>query len=659
MSAPPRLNLLDRAIAAFDPERGARRLKARTQIALGAMLGDGYNSSNGSSGAWTRKWNHGVRDSASDTLRALPTLRGQSRDLVRNQAYAASVIGTKVNRAVGTGLALSAQPQRQILGWDEDELREWKRIVHAEFSMFADSTECDIRNTLNFYDQQALVLRAMLESGDCFTVMPDGQRTATMPYALRLQVLEADRVGNPLAQSDTTAVAGGIRRTTHGAPAAYHVYDQHPGTMLLNAGNRYKGQWIEAVGSSGRRRILHHFAMLRPEQPRGVPDLAPVMELFKHLGTYTDAEIKAAVVSSFLTVFIENDSGNPAPVFGMNGTGAANADGSQQASADLELGPAAVLGLAKGEKPTVVDPTRPNPAFGPFVQAIVDQLGAGTLIGPEMLSKKYNTSYVAARAAFLDAWKHLLDLRTRIARTLCQPVYETWMAEAVAIGRVRAPGFFRDPLLRWAYTRSNWSGDSQGSINPAQEVKAYLDAIEGNLLSRERAEWELFGTDFNETYDTKKAERDRLKADDMLPAPKAGAPAPIAPEPDDATADPAKPKEPTPAEQATLNMTAAITALAAREQPAHSIHITTPPVEVQVTTPPITVEGHEINVTLPEGCIQLEATVQAPQVQVDVAVPEPVVTVNNVQQATRQLITRDAEGEMTEIVTTLLAPPAH
>jgi hypothetical protein len=68
-----------------------------------------------------------------------------------------------------------------------------------------------------------------------------------------------------------------------------------------------------------------------------------------------------------------------------------------------------------------------------------------------------------------------------------------------------------------------WTGDSQGSINPKDEVKAFVDAVDNRLVSRERAEWELFGSDWNESYDTKKSEHDRLKADDMLPVPKAGA----------------------------------------------------------------------------------------------------------------------------------------
>ena len=519
--------LLDRAITHVMPELGMRRLRARAQIAaFEAFNGDERRGSRG------RRGGRGIggADAATDTLWDLPELRRDSRELVRSHGIAASAINTNVTRAVGTGLALSAQPQRAVLGWTEDQARDWKARVQAEFSLWADSQECDLCSTGNFYDLQDLVLRSMLESGDSFTLLPDGERTATMPYALRLQVLEADRIGNEGGRQDTREQAGGIRFGTGGAPVEYYVYDHHPGSLLPGTTGYLKGQWYPRVGrQSGRRVMLHHFKQLRPEQPRGVPYLAPVMQLFQDLGVYSDAEIKAAVAAASIALLTETATGAPDPIASAaeGSTASTLPPGTDPTAIKLKSG--SVVGLLPGEKFESFNPGRPNPNFGGFVQAVLDQLGAGLFIGPEMLMKKYNTSYVAARAAFLDAWKHLLGMRTVVIRTFCQPVYETWLAEAVSIGRIAAPGFFADPLIRWAYTRATWTGDSQGSINPKDEVAAFTAAVDARLCTRERAEWELFGSDFNETYDTKKSEQDRLRTDGLLPEPKAGAAAPAQP----------------------------------------------------------------------------------------------------------------------------------
>jgi lambda family phage portal protein len=428
------------------------------------------------------------------------------------------------------------QPHLATLGWSPEQAQEWAAEVQAEFSLWADSPECDWYGELNFYQQQDLVTRSRLESGDCFTVLPDGNPTVTQPYALRLQVLEADRVGNPAGKADTAQVAGGVRRAEGGGVVTgFHVYHQHPGGLWLAAGgSQWAGDWIEPVGPSGRRRMLHHFKRLRPEQPRGVPYLAPVMGLFKLLGDYTDAEVKAAVISAWLTLVIETPTGAGLPqIFGLQQQGGAapQAGDNQAPTGNIEMGPGHTVSLAKGEKASVVNPGRPNPAFGPFVEAVLDQLGAGTFLGSEMLLKKFSTSYTAARAAFLDAYKHVLDVRNGTALDFCQPVVETWMAEAVYRGRIRAPGFFSDPRLRWAYTRAGWHGDSQGSLNPKDEVAAMRDAVDARLVTRERAQWELFGDSFAATYGAKKAEHDKLAADGMLPAPRAGAAAMPTPAP--------------------------------------------------------------------------------------------------------------------------------
>ncbi len=538
--------LYERALAKVSPSAALSRISDRARFSaistaaeaadrsIMALAGEGpadapegpYATTGGGLMGWFKRWSAGLRDAAGDTLPHLRELRAQSSDLMRKEAYARSALYTKANRAVGTGLALSAQPNLRVLGWSKEKTHEWRQLVQSEFSLFADSPECDWLGQSNFYDQQWLALLSTLERGDAFTVLPDAEPTPTMPYALRLQLIEADRCGNPLNAPDSVDVAGGVKRGRGGKPPAFFIYDRHPGAIVMGAPSLYSGQWIESVGESGRRRILHHVLMARPEQPRGVPDLAPVMALFKNLGRYTDAEIKAAIVSGFLTVLIETEGGNPAPVFGLQNPDPNNPAAAQVPPQPLELGPAAVLGLAKGEKPTLVDPTRPNPIFGVFVQAVVDQLGAGTLLGPEMLAKKYATSYVAARAAFLDAWTHIRMLRRKVVTTLCQPVYETWMAEAVIRRRIPAPGFFRDPLLRWAYTRAMWTGDSQGSINPKDEVAAFVSARDNRLITNERAAWELFGFDWNEVYPTMLAEHEQLKADGMLPVPKAGAAAP-------------------------------------------------------------------------------------------------------------------------------------
>ncbi|MFM2053613.1 MAG: hypothetical protein RL456_1650 [Pseudomonadota bacterium] len=519
-------NILDRLIGAISPELGARRLMARAAF---EAFSDNAESSKG--GAPTSplngRWRATPRSPNADIVRALPRQRGESRRLRATNPIAEGAIATNINRVVGTGLQPVPMPDLTILGWTEEQGAEWSSKWASLFSVWADSKECTLDGGQTFYERQALVLGSRLESGDCLTILPDGTPTQTQPFKLRLQTIEADRCGNPSGVIDSLTVVAGVRMNAlTGAPEAYHVYDVHPGSALLGAGSRVAsslaGRWYTAVGPSGRRRILHHFRPTRPEQARGVPYLAPVIQAIKDLGRYTEAEITAAVMSAFYTVFIEQEGGgSPAPVWGATPTTASNEPAPP--GPEVAMAPGAVIGLAKGEKVSIADPKRPNTAYEPFVMGILKLIGMGLGLPVELLVKSFNSSYSASKAALLDAWQHFRTERQWLVLSFCQPVYETLMAEAVADGRIAAPGFFTDPLLRWAYTRAAWHGDSQGSINPKDEVAAYRDAIDGRLMTHERAEWELFGSDWTRTFATKKREQDAMRDANMLPAPKAGA----------------------------------------------------------------------------------------------------------------------------------------
>ena len=84
-------------------------------------------------------------------------------------------------------------------------------------------------------------------------MLPAGKRTSSQPYALRLQSIEADRVGAPgLSDWQKRDEAGGVRfDATTGAPKAYHLYDEHPGAWYAGAGGYGKGVWVDRVGATG------------------------------------------------------------------------------------------------------------------------------------------------------------------------------------------------------------------------------------------------------------------------------------------------------------------------------------------------------------------------------------------------------------------------
>lgn len=526
-----RETILDRALSRVSPTIAARRLRSRLALAI---AGQWYG------GSTTRRsmtaWNPLTGSADADILFDLAKLRARSRDLERNNSIAAGAINTTVTNVVGTGLRLHSAIDRDILKLTDEAADAWEATVQAEWRLFFESRELDAARTLSGQEMADMVMRQTLLNGDVFVNLPRFSRPGS-PYTLKLQLIEADRVCNKSWETDTDELAGGIRRDSTGAPIEYHVLRQHPGTIRTDK-RSYQWDIFPAFGAkTGLPAMLHCFRPTRPGQSRGVPYLAPIMEPLKQLGRYTEAELDAAVIASMFTVFIETESGgNFLDITNTMGeTGATGTD------TDLKLAPGAILGLARGEKISIADPKRPNTAFDPFVLALMRQIGVALELPFEVLVKHFQSSYSAARAALLDAWKFFSARRVWLARAFYQSVYEVWMYEAVASGRISAPGYFTNPLIRMAYHQAEWIGPSPGQINPTDEVSAAEKRLTLGLSTRSEETAALTGGDFERNARQIKKEQAILKEIGLTNGQKAvnqaGAPpvnsAPPPPEPPD------------------------------------------------------------------------------------------------------------------------------
>ena len=249
----------------------------------------------------------------------------------------------------------------------------------------------------------------------------------------------------------------------------------------------------------GLPRVLHPYRKTRPGQSRGVPDLAPVIEMLKSMSNYTDNELHASVVASLLTVFVKSVSGSPNLSF-QQGAGSPQTD-SQINTDGLKLGSGSVVGLLPGEDIEIVDSKRPNTAAEAFINAMAEQVGVALELPKEVLLKHFTSSYSAARAALLEAWRYFNRMRTWLVDEYCQPVWEVVIAEAVATGRLQAPGFFTDPAIRQAYLKCKWTGDAPGHIDEGKAVDAATKRMAARLTSLEQETAAMTGGDWEENQE--------------------------------------------------------------------------------------------------------------------------------------------------------------
>lgn len=482
------MNLIDKAISVVSPERALKRNYARRKLEL---LNSGY--SNG--GASKRKksmlgWIFKGGSTKEDIDDNLDTLRQRSRDLYMNTPLATGSLKTIRTNVVGAGLRLNAQIDYEFLGLTEEEADEWEATAEREFELWSESLMCDAMQMHDFYELQQLAFLSFLMSGEVFALLPYRDNPQN-PYSLRVQLIEADRVCAPPGNNPN--IINGVELGKFGEVVAYHISKQHP--LALSSG---RNEWIriEKFGKkTGRQNVLHLMESERPEQRRGVPILAPVIESLKQLDRYTEAELMAALVSSLFTVFIETeDAENDGPPFADTIQEDEQVDSEDETS--YEMAPGSIIALSEGEKANVANPARNNASFDPFVTAICRQMGSALELPYELLLKHFTSSYSASRGALLEAWKMFKMRREWLAKRFCQPIYEEFLTEAILLGRIKAPGFLSDPMIRKAYSKAEWNGPSQGQLDPLKEVNAAIKRVENGFSTRTKETVELTGGDF-------------------------------------------------------------------------------------------------------------------------------------------------------------------
>ena len=517
-------NFRERALYAFSPKKGnelyqkrmAREAERRGETPesrknAGIQMAASYFGKHGASTTLNTMigWLVGGGGAEDDIDVHGALLRKRARDLFAGGGLARSGPNTLTTNVVGWGIKPKPKIDSELLNMTDEARDEWERNTLREFELWAESAMCDAERQQNFYGLQELAFLSMLVSGDCFALfgMKENKRT---PYQTTIRILEADRIGTPESggESNVTELDGGgriidgVEVDAEGAVVRYYIANRHP----LAESNSTELEYvpIEAFGTdTGYPNILHIMTRERPEQRRGVPFVAACIEYLKQFDRYLTAELAAQVVSAMLTAFIINDAD------GANVGLEDSVDEDEKVTdneLNLELRPGAIYDLPPGKKIDTVNPLRQNTAFQGFVDTFEILIGSGQNIPKEVLIHKYDSNYTASRSALLDFWKTVRVYRSKFNQMFNQQIWEMWLSEAVAIGRVEAPGFFDDPAIRRAWCKCVWNGVTMGHVDPRKEVEAAVLRINHNLSTEEQEAAEYNGNDWSEVIRQRKKE---------------------------------------------------------------------------------------------------------------------------------------------------------
>ena len=419
------MSLVDDFIGAISPAAAVRRQRARLQL-------DALRRYDGASrGRRTDGWlTQGTSADAAASL-GRKTLRDRSRDLVRNNPYAAKAVQVIVSNTIGTGIVAQAKAQRSR--------RRSQQFTDVWRGWATDPLQCDFNGRLDFYGIQALVLRCVVESGEALIrrrTPTDGQR-----IPLQLQVLEPDLLdtSHDGVDEDGSYTREGIKHDANGRRLGYWLYADHPGEQHARI-TSFVSSFVPAD------EVIHVFRQDRPGQTRGVPWASPIIIRLRDFDDYSDAQLLKQKISACFTAFAVDTE---APDAGM-GT---------ELIDKLEPGAIEILPPGKdirfASPPTVGD-------FDKISRQYLLQIAAGFGITYEALTGDLNnTSFSSGRMGWLEFQRNIESWRWQmLVPQLLDPVWR-WFTAAGSVNGVRMDGIV-----------PQWTPPRRELIDPATEIKA-------------------------------------------------------------------------------------------------------------------------------------------------------------------------------------------
>ena len=428
--------------------RKATKLKAAAYDAAG-------------SGRRTKAWNASSLGPNSILSMDAEQLRRRSHDQLRQNPWAFSAVESWVANTIGTGLAPQSLASDRAL---RKEIQRW----------WGDWVpESQPEGFLDFYGQQGLVGRGLVEGGECFARIRERRPEDGLTVPLQVQLLEAEHLPSDKNEqlANGNLLKAGIEFDRIGRRVAYWMYRIHPGEAYIEQGTVSDLDLVRVPAAN----VLHVFRPLRPGQIRGEPWMARVLIRLHEIDKYDDAELVKQQIAALFTGWIETPTTDEA----LLGEGETDETGLAVAG----MSPGELNVLDPGQKISFSEPPSLSDPQGFFTKHQLRGAAAGMNVPyANMTGDVSDANYSSLRAAMLELRRRCESFVYQVmTHQFCRPIYRRWLEQAVLAGRLDARGYLRDPMDA---ARVRWIGDGWPWVDPLKEVMAAKMKVRCGFASR-------------------------------------------------------------------------------------------------------------------------------------------------------------------------------
>lgn len=496
------------------------------------IFNQGYAGAGGSTNSQALSGFNSWSGTATGDLYSRRILVSRARQLAISQPMAAAVIDRMTGGIIGSGLKYMAPETSDFV--DETLYKTLSKYITKRFRLASHLHSLDAQGILDFYQMQELACRNWLLSGDVFFVR----------YKDKWRCIESDRCVTPFLLSDASEYTGvyynpdtgnrvidGVEIDGAGVPVAYWFLKDYLETPLLETIDQVER--IPAYDPDGFRLVLHLYKPVRPDQYRGIPILADIIESLHNLRNYTQAELQAAQFQSaiwgFLTsenpTYDETDALNSYDLDEPVNTGKETTEGqvTMQISSDAahdadgrilynryypepkRISAGQFMHLKAGEDVKFLQSSHPNNNYAGFMNAHNGQIASAVGIPRQVLECIYDGTYASARGSVLEANRTFKNYRSFFENSFVRPVFERFVYDTIKDNTII--GSEAATIAAGMSIESIWQAPIALCLDPAKELDAWNKAITLGLVDRDEAAQALYGhkatgsVEINETKD--------------------------------------------------------------------------------------------------------------------------------------------------------------
>lgn len=453
-------------------------------------------------------WHAPVRTPDAEIIPFKPTMDSRTRDSVRTDAFIQGGVSIRQDNIVGNMFVLNSKPRTLYLFGAADP--EWEKAfqeeVEEKWTLFAESELrwIDASRLNDFTSMIRMMVGIHLIGGEVLATA-EWLRDSGRPYNTAIQLVECDRLSNPLGKIESSKLRGGVERNRFGAPQAYHIRMAHPASTDAAPDSwKWERVPVRKPAPTHRLMVLHIYDQFRPDQTRGLSEMIAGLKEMKITKKFRDTTLQNAIVNATYAATIESEL---PPDVAFQALGSGNVDATAiTAYANAYLGAITKFGSAArnmqidgikiphlypGTKLQLRPAGTPGGVGSDFEASLLRYLASSLGVSYEQLSKDYSkTNYASGKLGENNTFKFMMAKKKSVADRAANSIFRLWLEEAwnkgdiEAMKRRNAPSWY-DDMNADAYSACEWIGAGRGQVDELKETQAAVLRVNNNLSTLE------------------------------------------------------------------------------------------------------------------------------------------------------------------------------